>query len=457
VKSSHGFLPVFDEENLVSAAGLLPVMELAEAAGLTQLVTSTLTVPSANRPIKVRSVLAGMLAGADSIDDLDVLRAGATDQVLGQVRAPSTVGTFLRSFTYGHVEQLGAIARQHLTGLAERVPGLIGEDEIVWVDTDDTVREVHGYKKQGVSYGYNKVKGLNALFTTVSTASSAPVIAQFSLRKGSTRSGKNAARPLARTLNQVKELTGGQRKVWMRGDSAFCTWRNVQVALRHGVWYSFTIQQWPNVVAAISGIDEGAWQTIKYPRAFYDEELGGWVSEAEVAETAFVAFVSRRKSEQVPCRLAVRRVKRLGDAPTGQGELFPAYRYHAFITNAPFDTVTVDRYHRRHAVVEQVIAELKGGPLAHLPSGKFGAHSAWLAFGVIAFNLSRAVAHAAAMPKARMATVGRTVVMVPARLAHTGRRVVMHMPQSWPWEQCWTDLWQRATGSLAPAGVPLVC
>lgn len=438
-------------------AGLLPAMELGEAAGLSALVDSLLTVASPNRGIKVRTLLAGLLAGADSIDDLGVVRAGANDQVLGAVRAPSTMGTFLRSFTYGHVQQLGAIARDHLDALVGLVPGLVGDDAIVWVDVDDTIREVHGYNKQAVGYGYNKVKGLNALFTTISTAHSAPVIGQFSLRKGSTRSGKGAVRPLARTVKQVAELSGGEQKVWMRGDSAFCTWRNVQVALRHGAWYSFTIQAWPNVVAAISQIGQDAWTTIKYPRAFFDERLDQWVSEAEVAEIPFTAFVSRRKDEQVSCRLVVRRVKRLGDAPAGQGELFAVWRYHAFITNAPFDTVTTDEYHRRHAIVEQVIAELKDGPLAHLPSGKFAANSAWLGFAVIAFNLSRAVAHAAGMPKARMSTVRRELIAVPARLAHTSRRVVVHLPKSWPCEQSWAALWQQATSYAAPVATPLVC
>lgn len=157
------------------------------------------------------------------------------------------------------------------------------------------------------------------------------------------------------------------------------------------------------------------------------------------------------------CKLVVRRVKRLGetvkDAPGQgeQGELFTTWRHHAFITNVPLDAVTTDRYHRAHAIVEQVIAELKAGPLAHLPSGKFSANAAWLACSVIAFNLSRAAAVAAGTPTARMSTMARTIIAVPARLATTSRRLVMHLPTRWPWRHAWQNLWEAATSPPTPA------
>jgi hypothetical protein len=380
VKACHGVEPVFDEANLVSAAGLVPVLELAESAGFSAAVAGAVRLPVANPVVKVRTVVAGMLAGADSIDDLDVLRAGGTARVLGPVRAPSTIGTFLRSFTHGHVLQLHAAGRLLLAGLAGKVPGLIGGDDLVFVDVDDTIRAVHGYQKQGAGFGYSGVRGLNALLTTISTPSSAPVVAECSLRRGATRSGKGADWHLARALNQAGALTRADQQAWVRGDCAFATAKNVRAAVRAGAWFSFTVPAWKTVTRAISRIGDDAWTPIKYPNAIWDEEGEQWISEAEVAETDFVAFISHPKVAQVVCRLVVRRVKRLGDkAGTGQGELFDTWRHHAFITNTTLDTVDADAYHRGHAIIEQVIAELKAGPLAHLPSGKHTANAARLA------------------------------------------------------------------------------
>lgn len=221
MKASHGIVPVFDEPNLVSVAGLVPVLALAEAAGLSGAVESSLTVPVASLPAKVRTVVAGMLAGADSIDDLDVLRAGGTARVVKGVRAPSTIGTFLRSFTHGHVLQLHKAARQVLAGLVGRVPKLVGADPLVFVDVDDTIGEVHGYAKQGAGFGYTRVRGLNALLVTISTPSSAPLVTECALRKGPTRSGKAADWHLKRALNDTAALVGEDQQVWVRGDAAF--------------------------------------------------------------------------------------------------------------------------------------------------------------------------------------------------------------------------------------------
>lgn len=450
MKASHGVLPVFDEPNLVSVAGLVPVLDLAETAGLSDAVTDAVTLPVANLTAKVRTVVAGMLAGADSIDDLDVLRSGGTARVVEGVRAPSTIGTFLRSFTHGHVLQLAKASRKVLTGLAGRIPKLVGADDLVFVDVDDTIREVHGYHKQGAGFGYTKVRGLNALLVTISTPSTAPVIAECSLRRGPTRSGKAADWHLKRALPTTRELVG-DRQVWVRGDAAFATARNVHAAIEAGAWFSFTVPHWPSVARAIVTIGEDAWTPIKYPNAIIDEATGEWISEAEVAETTITMFTSKPQDQQVTCRLVVRRVKRLS-AP-GQDELVTAHRHHAFITNAHLDALQADAYHRGHAIVEQVIAELKAGPLAHLPSGKFTANAAWLALAVIAFNISRAAAVAAGMTKIRMATLLRTLIAVPARLANTARRIVMHLPDQWPWQDAWTQLWDTATavGASPPA------
>ena len=196
---------VFDEANLVSCAGLAPVLALAERAGLHELLAEHLTLSgpgAANAPVKVTSLVAGMIAGADSIDDMDVLRA--MSRLFDGVRAPSTLGTFLRSFTFGHVRQVDAVAARLLTGLAQQTPLLAGADQITYLDIDDTVKRTYGYAKQGAGYGYSGVKGLNALLATVSTPLAAPVIAGCRLRKGGTNSARGASRLLADALVTAK-------------------------------------------------------------------------------------------------------------------------------------------------------------------------------------------------------------------------------------------------------------
>ncbi|AMS04500.1 IS1380 family transposase [Acidipropionibacterium acidipropionici] len=439
--------PVFDEDHLVAAGGLPAVLGLAEQGDLSGLLADTLTVDCPNAGLKTRALVAGMLAGADDIDGTDILRTGGTRRVLGGVRAPSTLGTFLRCFTHGHVLQLGAVNRALLEGLAGRVPGLFGADRVVMVDLDDTIRELHGYRKQGVAYGYNKVKGLNAILATISSDSCAPVIAGAGLRRGNVRSGDHAAWHAARAIALTRRIRPGAQ-IMGRADSAFCTCETIHAFADHDCWFSVTIPAWPTVTAAIGRIDEQAWTPIQYPHAVIEPETGELISDAEVAETRFTAFVSHPKEEQVSCRLVVRRVKRLN--PAGQDPLVQTYRYHAFITNSDLDTAEADRRHRDHAIVEQVIAELKAGPLAHLPSGRFTANAAWLGCAVIAFNLSRAAAHAAGLGRARMPTIARTLVMIPARLATRARRRYLHMPRGWPWQSQFMRLWTTATAVGPP-------
>jgi hypothetical protein len=455
VKASHTIRPVFDDPNLVSVAGLVPVLRLAEAAGLHDQLDQRLTVASLNAAVKVTSVVGGMLAGADSIDDLDLLRHGGMPRLFTGVRAPSTLGTFLRTFTHGHVQQLDAVGARLLAGLVQKVPGLLGDgaEEIALVDVDDTVGEVHGYAKQAAAYGYSGVRGLNIALATLSTPSGAPVIARARLRRGNTASAAGCGRLLAQALTTAR-AAGVTGQVLARADSAYFGWAFVGTAVRHQAWFSVTARMNPPVLAAISSIDQEAWTPIRYPNAIYDEGEQRWVSDAEVAEVPFVAFTSRRKHQHVTCRLIVRRVKRLQpQASDGskQGELFAAHRHHAFITNSTLDMVTADEHHRDHAVIEQVIAELKDGPLAHLPSGQYAANAAWVACAAIAFNLARATAVAAAIRTARWATIRTRIIAVPARIASTGRRLVLHLPTHWPWATQWTTLHDLATATGPPA------
>ena len=450
MKPSHTIRPVFDDPNLVSAAGLVPALRLAGSAGFYDLLEG-LTVASPNASAKTAAVVGGMLAGADSIDDLDLLRHGGMDRLFAGVRAPSTLGTFLRSFTHGHVQQLDKIGGGLLSGLAARVPGLLaggGAEGIAFLDVDDTVREVHGYAKQGAAFGYTGARGLNVQLATISTPTAAPVIARARLRKGNTASATGCGRLLAQAITTAR-AAGVTGRILARADSAYYGWAFVGTALRHQAWFSVTARMTPSVTAAIASIDPGEWTAIAYPNAVFDEVEQRWVSDAEVAEVPFTAFTGRRKAEHVSCRLVVRRVKRvqpLASDGSEQGELFATYRHHAFITNSTLSTIEADQRHRDHALVEQVIAELKDGPLAHLPSGKYAANAAWVACSVLAFNIARATAVAAAMRTARWATVRTRILNIPARIATTGRRLVLHLPTHWPWAPGWESLWAAATG-----------
>jgi hypothetical protein len=445
---------------------LVPVVALARSAGLAELVEQHLTVPSvkgANPGRKVSSLVAGMVAGADSIDDMAMLRHGGMGRVFAHAYAPSTLGSFLRSFTFGHVRQLDAVASRVLTTLADQTPVLPGlGEEHVLVDVDDTIIEVHGYAKQGSGYGYSGVRGLNALIATVTTAESAPVVVAQRLRRGSCGSSRGAARLVTDALATLKRLSGSgdePMKVLVRADSAFYGHATVGAAVRAGADLSVTMRQFPSIKTAISAIDADAWQPIEYTDAVFDQATGRWVSRAEVAEIPFTAFATHKHSLRVPGRLVVRRIPDLNPhARDGQATLFDTWRFHAFFTTTDpevMDTVAADKTHRGHAIIEQVHADLKSSALAHLPSGVFNANAAWLVLAVIAFNLTRAAASITGptLAKATTATIRRKLIMVPARVASSARRLRLHLPTGWPWEHAWTQLFTHGCGPPTPATI----
>jgi len=297
---------------------------------------------------------------------------------------------------------------------------------------DDTVKATYGYAKQGAGYGYSGVKGLNALIATVSTPLAAPVIVATRLRKGGANSARGAARLVADALVTAKAAgaggPAGTGLVVLRADSAFYGYDVVAAARRARVRFSITARSNPQISKAIASIDENAWTAISYSNAVWDHDEQRLISDAEVAEVPFTAFTSRRQAQHVHGRLIVRRVKRLNPtSPTGgtshadaeQGELFAAYRYHCVFTDSPLTLLQAEKAHRGHAVIEQVHADLKAGPLAHLPSGSFSANSAWLVLAAIAFNLTRAAGTLASAFHARAttATIRAQLINVPARLA----------------------------------------
>jgi len=431
-------------------------MALAQRAGLADLVSSVLTLKAiggVNAHLKVPALVAGMVAGADSIDDMDLLRHGGMDRLFTGIRAPSTLGTFLRTFSFGHVRQLDAVASRFLINLAKNAPILPGAGQGAYIDIDDTIKATHGYAKQGAGYGYTGVKGLNALLAIVSTPTSAPVVAATRLRRGGTNSARGAARLVADALVTTKAC-GGSGLITVRADSAYYGHDVIAAARRGGARFSITARMNRTVVTAISGIAESAWVPIHYPNAIWDEDEQRLVSDAEVAEVPFTAFTSRRQADHITGRLIVRRVKRLNPKTVsdGQGELFPDYRHHGVFTDSPLTMLQAEKSHRAHAIVEQVIADLKSGALAHLPSGSFAANSAWLVLAAIAFNLTRAAGAIASVfhAKATTATIRRQLIAVPGRLARSARRLVIHLPKDWPWQDSWEGLFNAACGPPTP-------
>jgi hypothetical protein len=453
----------FDDPNLVSRAGLVPVMALAQRAGLADLAGEHVRIArrcGVNAHLKVSCLVAGMAAGADSIDDLDVLRHGAMPALVGGIRAPSTLGSFLRSFTWGNVLQLGKVTRLLLAELARRAPLLPGRDVLAFVDIDSQQKRIYGRKKQGAGFGHTKiqgksllVRGLNALVATISTPLGAPVIAATRLRGGTAASSRGAASFATEAVHTAR-ATGCSGIVVVRADSAFYSAAFTGAVRAAGAFFSVTVQMNPHAAAAIAAIPEAAWTPIQYPRALGDDQLRAWVSDAEVAETTYTAFTSK-KGRAITARLIVRRVRDLNrQAACGQDELFDVWRYHAIFTDSPFVMLQAEAQHRDHALVEQVLADWTDGPLAHLPSGSFPAHAAWLTLAAIAHNLLRAAGSLAsfAYAKARGATLRRDLIDVAARTARHGRgHITLHLPEGWHREQEWMNMFQASTGPPAHA------
>src|SRR6266568_1185075 len=314
-----------------------------------------------------------MAAGADSIDDMDVLRHGAVSTLSGGVRAPSTLGSHLRSYTWGNVSQLEKAGREFLAELCRQVPLLRGAGTLAFIDIDSMQKRVYGHKKQGAKFGHTKiqgksllVRGLNALAAVVSTPLSAPVIAATRLRGGNAASARGAASLATRAIATARDC-GCTGTLIVRLDSAFYNAAVIGAIRRGGAFFSVTAPMNASIRAAIAAIGEENWTAIKYPRAIWDDQLSAWISDAEVAETEYTAFAAK-KGKAVTARLIVRRVRDLNKkAADGQDELFPVWRYHAVFTSSPFVLVQAEGQHRGHAVVEQVFADVTSGPLAHMP------------------------------------------------------------------------------------------
>jgi Transposase DDE domain group 1 len=411
----------FDDPTLVANAGLIVPATLMTRLGLESLINASLRlvgrVGGALAGRKVLTLVTTILVGGSHIDHADVLRAGATHRVLPfRVMAPSTLGTFLRSFTFGHIRQLDRVIAETIRR-AWRLGAGPG-DAAMTIDLDSTICEVHGKQKHGAAYGHTRVLGYHPLLAT--RAGTGEVL-HARLRKGSSQRG--AKRFVEELIARVGRA-GATGALCVRADSGFWSWALIDTLVGLEVGYSITVSMKAQVKACIDAIDEAAWTPIDYP-------AGG---EAQVAETR---YVTGRRGGHRELRLVVRRT-RLTDPP--QAQLWPDWRYHAFITNLDTPPVEVDGFHRNHATVELAIRDLKDGAgLEHCPSGHFFANAAWLACGVLAHNLYRwTVAIGGVRPDGEL-TVARTVrtrlLALPARLVNHAGRWILRLPARWPWAQ----------------------
>lgn len=456
MQGSHawrGDSAIFDEDNLVSHAGLVPLLELAEQAGLSRLLDEHVRFGcervrsgAANATPKLTSIIAGMAAGADSIDDLDVIRAGGMKQVFDGVYASATLGILLREFTHGHTRQLSAVLRRHLVALAQRTAVLDGIDERCFVDIDSLLRPVYGNAKQGASFGHTKIagksilrRGLSPLAVTLCTPKAAPVLAGVRLRAGRAGSAKGAASMVTEAINTAEQAGADPANILVRGDSAFCNGKVVAAVVKAGARFSFTIAGNPAVDAAIASIPDGQYTPVRYPGAVEDPDTGELISDAQVAEVPYTAFADTR--HRFTGRLVVRRVL---DA-NAQDPLFPVWRHHPFLTNNTEPVTDADITHRQHAICETVWSDLIDGPWAHQPSGVFAANAAWCILAAICHNLLRAAGTLTGTTRytvARGATLRTHLINIPARLARPQRRPMLHLPSRRPRAGAWLTLWK---------------
>jgi hypothetical protein len=410
---------VFDDPSLVANAGLVVPATLMVRLGLEALVNKSVRLVGrigGSRPgRKVLTLVATILAGGSHIDHADVLRAGASGAVLPfRVMAPSTLGTFLRAFTFGHVRQLDAVIAETIRRAWQLGAGPGGDTMII--DMDSTICEVHGHHKQGAAYGYTRKLGYHPLLATFAETGE---VLHARLRKGSSQRGTK--RFVEELIARVRRA-GAPAALCLRADSGFWSHSLIDTLRRLGVGWSITVTINPAIRRTINAIDEEAWAPISYPDS----------GEAAVAETI---YVTGRGHKQRSYRLVVRRSRLVDPA---QQALWPDWRHHAFVTSSVADTVTADRFHRDHARVELAIRDLKDGAgLEHVPSGRFFANAAWLACAVLAHNLIRWTDQLGGTRHGDQLTIARTVrtrlLALPGRLVNHSGRPTLRLPADWPW------------------------
>jgi hypothetical protein len=440
MRSSHTLAAIettFDEDNLVANAGLLAPAALAQKLGVAELVDEHLKLPAdavgrANGGAKAMSVIGAMLAGGDSIADVDVLRAGAGPELFDQGRAPSTIGTWLRGFIWASVRMLDKVSRQVLARAwaAGLGPDL---DADLTVDFDSTICQVYGTAKQGARFGYTKVRGYHPLLATLAGTNE---VLHARMRGGNAGAARGAGSFVRETISRIRHA-GATGKLTFRADSAFYSRAFVTACQDHDVAFSVTVDKNSAIRRAIGQIDDDAWVAIPY-----------WLHDgADVAETTYTAFKGTK--DAVELRLIVRRVR---PTPGSQLALDVVFDYHAILTDRDGPLLEIEADHRAHAVVELAIRDLKAGGLAHVPSGIFTANAAWLALAVLAHNLGRWTLAAAGENwcRATTETLRTKLVSMPARLVHTARRLRLRAPTNWPWRDAFETALIRIAAIPAP-------
>jgi hypothetical protein len=415
----------FDDDRLVADAGLLLPATLARRLDLKGLAERHLDLGAAagraNVGDKLLSLVASALAGGDCIDDANALRAGGTGRILGfGVKAASTLGTFLRSFRWGHVRQLDRVSRELLARAwaAGAGPGR----EPLTIDLDSTICETYGLAKEGGSrFTHTGVRGYHPL---LAVAAGTGEVLMARLRGGNAASGRSAGHFLAETIGRVR-YAGARGRLTVRADAGFYAHAVVAVCRKLGVRFSITIRQHRSVRRLVEAIPEADWTPIPY-----------WIDAgADVAETVYTPFADQPDAAAV--RLIVRRVR---PTPGSQLALFAMYDYHPFITDREGETLALEADHRRHAEIENAIRDLKYGmALNHLPSGRFAANGAWLAVQVMAHNLARWTARIGLGEGiVTTKTLRRRLFGLVGRLTRSARRLTLHLPARWPWAVSWS-------------------
>jgi Transposase DDE domain group 1 len=403
----------FDEERLVSDAGLLLTATLAHRLRLGELVDESVSLgdaPGGSRPgRKVMSLVHGMLAGADRIDQMNVLRAGSTQLIVGhRVMAPSTLGTFLRAFTFGHVRQLDRVLDVALTRAWAAGAGP-GDGPLV-IDIDSFVGEVYGYQKDGAAYGYTHVLGYHPI---IATRADTGEVLHIRCRTGSANTQRGLKRFVEELLARVRRA-GYRGRIVIRADSGFENQTVMRLLDRRGIEFSIAVKQHKAIRGLIEQITEENWQ----PVADYPD-----TGEAQVAET---------RHPGTGFRLIARRTRLTGQ----QADLFPNWRHHAFLTNRTLPVLVADTDHRDHATIELVIRDLKDQALCHFPSGEFAANMAWTVIAALAHNLARwaTLIGLPARPVQTARTRRRQLLQIPGRLVRTSRQWTLRLPARWPWQ-----------------------
>ena len=428
----------FDDHRLVNNAGLILPATLALHLGLPQLVDRHLDLgdaPGRAHPgDKVMTLVASALAGGDCIDDADVLRTGGTAGAIGcVVKAPSTLGTFLRSFRWGHVRQLDRVSRELLARAwaAGAGPG----DGPLTIDLDSTICETYGLVKEGARHhSYTGQRGYHPL---LAIAAGTGDVLMSRLREGRANTARGAAHFLRETVGRVR-YGGARGQLTVRADSGFYAHALVKACREMDVRYSITVRQRQSLRNLIEAIPEADWTPIPY-----------WMDgAADVAETSYTPFQS--EPDAAPVRLIVRRVQ---PTPGSQLALFATYSYHGFITDRDGDTLELEADHRRHAEIENAIRDLKYGVgLNHLPSGRFAANGAWLAVQVMAHNLARWTARLGLGEQiVTTKTLRRRFFSLAGRLTRSARQLTLHLPQRWPWENQFSRALARLRAIPLPA------